>query len=194
MDTGQLLHVVVTLLIIGSAGAVAVHCDQLRATIERLRELNRELRVENEAEQRRTAAAIEQFERVQAEAGRLAAAPPQMLLPAPRETVEPAPARRRPVHRLESSAPKKTAVAALDASGPLPGATLTEARLLARGLMASLANQSPGPRERPDGPAAEPVPRQAAADRRVNWDQRPKRSWRTTIDVTPAPAGRPPVN
>lgn len=95
MDTGQILHIIVTVIAILGAAAVALVCDILKSSNERLRQTNLELEIRRGEERRRTQMALEQLQRVQATAERalaVASASRAELPPAPES-----PARRTPL-------------------------------------------------------------------------------------------------
>jgi len=147
--------------------------------------------------------ALEQLERVQADAGRAPAAPRREASPGvPGQAAENR--ARWPAGSAHScwKCPNGGARDGRGAPGSQAGATLEEARILARGLLAAIANQPPFPLERRDGEAAEPLSGQTLGDgpdlnqdlagqpagSARNWDLLLRRSSRTTLDVTPAPA------
>ncbi|MBS1875887.1 MAG: hypothetical protein JSU00_21915 [Acidobacteria bacterium] len=101
MDTGQILQIIITVVVLIGVAAVALVCDILKTSNERLRRINLELRVRRDEEKRRTALALEQLHRLQAGPGKalpeapsapIAAASASECLPPPTDSTPPAPA------------------------------------------------------------------------------------------------------
>jgi hypothetical protein len=180
MDTGNFIHILITVVGIIGAAAVALVCDMLKTNNERLRQANLELEVRREEEQRRTELALDQLKRLTVTVGEAGRA-----LPAAR-----------------SVASQQPAMAALASAAPeTRGTTMPEARMVAREFLENLSNHRPLAHDAP--PAPEPLHMEApvasvaasepAALRtpRKNWDLLLKgAAHRTTIDVTPVPAAR----
>ena len=177
METGQVVQIVVTVVVIIGAGAVALICDLLKTNNERLRDANTELRVRREEERRRAELALEQLAQLTLATANRALLP----APAPPEEFAPVADRRRHPRRIESPEFADSAEAAPDCK---PGETLAEARALARDLIASRT----GPSQRSTVTVEEPAPGPA---KRKNWDMLLKgaasrRYTGPTIDITPA--------
>lgn len=208
MDTGNFLHIIVTVIAILGAAAVALVCDMLKTNNERLREANLELSVRREEEQRRADFAVDQLRRLTpAFAERpLALAEPgaSTALALPARTgisISQAMIQREPPEQLSSAL--EQAIHPPQSYPAHPEATLDEARRLAKDFLAALASKerqdrSPGSR-RSEGrgetrnvqpvPASVPETAVARVSRR-NWEQLLKSGTpRPTIDVTPSPAG-----
>jgi hypothetical protein len=192
METGQILHIVITAIAIIGAGAVALVCDMLKTNNERLRQANMELRVRREEEQRRTELALEQLRRM-TELTAERALPPASPSSLPKSSEQ-----RRPAPLLAETAAREQAprrARRLAAGGPaLPaetasvardhvGETLEEARAVARNLMTANGERSGAVRNS----SAPGIPA------RKNWEMLLKnagsRRSAATIDVTPVPAG-----
>lgn len=192
MEPAQVIHIVITVVALIGAGAVALVCDMLKTNNERLRQSNMELRIRREEEQRRTEMALEQLRQL-SESMAARALPAVEQAPLPALPPPPPPRRTRGLAAGRSSA-------AASADPPYAGATIEEARALARNLLT--VNFSGGP-----GVFASRGERSvfAAASTQSNGlaeAARPRKNWAMllktatvrraveTIDVTPAPTAR----
>ncbi len=178
METGQVLQIVLTVVIIIGAGAVALICDLLKTNNERLRDANTELRVRREEERRRGDMALEQLAQLTLVAANRALPPPST---AALEEGPPANGRRREPRRIE---PPEFEQSAAEFPDRKPGETLAEARALARNLLATRT----GSAGRGDAAVEDPP---APSPKRKNWDMLLKsagsrRHNGPTIDITPA--------
>lgn len=181
METGNFIHVLITVIGIIGAAAVALVCDMLKTNNERLREANLELQIRREEEQRRADQALDHIKRIAPLAG-------ERALPGPARTLA-----------AGESAPQVALAEAPGAAGQA-GATMPEARVLAREFLATLAGGEDRERRRsgePSAPGAPPPaarssePAEPARAPRKNWELLLKgAAHRTTIDVTPIASGR----
>lgn len=185
MDTGNFIHVLITIVGIIGACAVALVCDMLKTNNERLREANLELQVRREEEQRRADLALEQLKRIAPLAGE----------------------RSLPVPSGRSLAALEQAVGLAEPGGPpvQAGATMPEARLIAREFLEALSPRGPAERRSSESNAQEEagetvaVAAASAPDPSPERSRGPRKNWelllkggapRPAIDVTPVPAGR----
>lgn len=223
MDNGNFIHIIITVVAIIGAGAVALVCDMLKTNNERLRQENLELQVRREEEQRRAELAIDQLKRLTPPMGDLSLPAPapaaltagSALPEAPNQVAVSRPA----LHHHGPAAALREVMAASGRTldGQQPGATLDEARKLARDFLSAIAAKEG--HEKMDGPigaqaASPPAATRHAEQRsegssttfhpvavsaeptalssrqpRKNWDQLLKGGVkRTTIDVTPTPS------
>jgi hypothetical protein len=121
METGQVLHIIVTVAALLGAAAVALVCDMLKTNNERLRQINMELRIRREEEQRRTEMALEQLRRIPAVTANSPI--PSPLAPALTESVR---------HRFSEEQTRE-----ISRAGDTQGT-----RAFARDLLATTADQS----------------------------------------------------
>jgi hypothetical protein len=199
METGQIIHIVITAMAILGAGAVALVCDMLKTNNERLRQANMELRLRREEEQRRTEQAVEQLRQLTGLTIQQALPPAAPLTlpetaggrPATPLLADPAspeaPPRRH--RRLEGkTAPLLPQIAGL--SGDHVGKTLEEARAVARNLLQANAAGGPAPRASGDDGEAARNNRASATPARRNWDLLLKNAPRSapTFAVAAVPA------